>query len=140
MSRKSWLLILPLTKKLGGAFEHSFEFGHANLKKFKFQMPGQPEGWGVEVSHRLNHQSVTAYSHYKQHTCKFSLGNSSNKKGLTSLYIGSETWGGRGVGIFSFEELWPVIKNCFGKFRCTCSLDKQLPTLKTAHHLCHIEW
>lgn len=40
MSRKSWLLILPLTKKLGGAFEHSFESGHANLKKFKFQMPG----------------------------------------------------------------------------------------------------
>ena len=40
MSRKSWLLILPLTKKLGGAFEHSFEFGHVNLKKFKFQMPG----------------------------------------------------------------------------------------------------
>ena len=70
MSRKSWLLILPLTKKLGGAFEHSFELGHANLlRSSNFKCLGSPRGGGggvgVEVSHGLNQQSVTAYSHYK---------------------------------------------------------------------------
>lgn len=76
MSRKSWLLILPLTKKLGGAFEHSFELGHTNLKKFKWGGGGWVLKFHMDwISNQWQHIHITSSIHVSSHLVTLPIKN-----------------------------------------------------------------